>query len=168
MSDDNSVLMGGVAPENARLDSFFPTGDRVWEGRIMAGAFGPDSPEMATKGGLKGETICDGQWRSCDMEVVTESIVWRGRLIVGWNSGSSQYDALLVDSIGMFIPLAGGMNGDEFTLVAENFSAIGGIKARPRFTWRLRDDGGIDFINEHQIEGQDWSLWEEELIKPAA
>jgi hypothetical protein len=149
------------------LAKLFRSGE--WAGRMLPGAFGPGSPQMPTLGTLSCQRIADGWWFLCDIESTAGSgdiaLTWKGHLVVGWDPSSKSYKALLVDNIGMMVPLNGELSARKFILTSVAPLPLMGRMTSARFTWDFSDLQSVKFTNEHRQEGGQWILWEEEKIR---
>jgi hypothetical protein len=154
---------------NARLSKIFGF-DGIWCGEMKAGAFGPKSPAMPTKGSCYSKLIADGMWYTCDMSVTagsgTNSFTWKGHMIVGWNSLRNSYTAYLFDNLDIILPMTGILTSSNFILTSTAGNPISGKKTFARFTWDFSSPGSISFKNEHRIGNGAWFTFETETIKP--
>lgn len=143
----------------------------TWSGIMTAGAMGPNTPELLTSGKLDGRAIADNFWYACDMDVKAgegdTAFIWKGHLVIGWDKSAKGYKGILVDNLGILLVMEGQMSDTKFVLTSIEGGILNGRRVKARFTWDFSDWKSIQFINEHQIEGQPWKLFEEETIKMA-
>ena len=160
-----------ASPETQALAKLFARGG-TWKGRAMPGALRPDSPEMPTVGRSTGKPVADGFWYDLDMEITIGSgesaITWKGHMIVGWNPNASSYQALLVDNLGIMVPLNCELTDTQFIATSERPLPLMGKLTSARFTWDFSDINQIKVTNEHQVDDGPWQLWEEEVITPSS
>jgi hypothetical protein len=146
--------------------------EATWAGWMCPGALGPSTPALSTTGTISGRKITGGFWYSYDIESTATAahtaLTWKGHLVLGWDPQARAYKGVLVDNIGMLVPLTAELSAT--TLVATGTQALPllGRLTRPRFTWDFTDPAAIAFTNEHQVDGGPWELWEQETITPAS
>ncbi len=157
------------AEENVKLAKIFNI-KATWAGFLKAGALGPGSPEMPTSGTYDSKTIADRFWYVCDMDIAfgagNNSLHWKGHMAVGWNEMNKTYSAVLVDNLGIYLPMTGEMKGEIFILTSTIGNTLNGKKTKARFTWDFSQQDNIQFTNEHQADDGPWQLFEVETIKP--
>jgi hypothetical protein len=163
---DRKAMLPRPGEETSRLARLFRSG--TWKGRMVPGALGPGSPELPTRGTLNGQAVGDGWWFLCDIESTAgtgdKALTWKGHLVVGWDPSSNAYKGLLVDNVGMMVPLNGELTTAKFVLTSARPLPLLGTMTSARFTWDFSDPNEVKFTNEHQVNGGPWTLWEEETI----
>jgi hypothetical protein len=143
-------------------------GISTWAGTMSPGALGPGSPQLPTSGSVDSSEITDGFWYTCDIISTAgtgpDALTWKGHLVVGWDANASGYRALLVDNIGMWVPLRAELVGTVFVATSQAPLPLMGHLTSARFTWDFSDPDQIRFTNEHQVDGGPWQVWEQEII----
>ena len=126
-ADDAAKPADQMAPpkpgaEQKALAPFFG-GNMTWAGTMHAGAMGPSSPEMPTKGKQTCHVGLDGFWYMCEASSTTgsgkQAMKWSGHFLIGYDAGAKSYRATGVDNMGFMVTMKGELNGKKFTLVSE-------------------------------------------------
>jgi hypothetical protein len=142
----------------------------VWSGKVPAGAWGPASPEMSTRGRSTCKWIIDGLWASCDLEDSAsggdQSMSWRAHWTFGWDFGAKAYRAMIADSWGVSSLMNGKLDGSKLTWESAGEVMALGQPTRFRFSLDAGDPKAIKFMSEHTANGK-WLVDEEAVMKPA-
>ena len=162
------MAMPKPGPEQKALAPFFG-GAMTWTGKALAGAMGPTSPEMPTKGKQACHVALDGFWYVCDVSSTTGAgkmaMKWSGHFLIGYDAGAKTYRATGVDNMGMMMTMKGDLTGKKFTMVSEAPMAMMGMTFLDRVTWDLDT---MKFTDEHAAPGTtDWKVIEEDTFKMA-
>src|SRR5207249_8200290 len=102
--------------EHKALQPFFGV-NMSWTGKMMAGAMGPGSPEMPSKG----KATCKAQYGGfsyvCDVEGTTgagkQAMHWKGHFITAWDANAKSYRGFGADNMGMVMVMKGDLNGKK-------------------------------------------------------
>ena len=172
-ADDAAKPADQMAPpkpgaEQKALAPFFG-GNMTWAGTMHAGAMGPNSPEMPTKGKQTCHVGLDGFWYMCEASSTTgsgkQAMKWSGHFLIGYDAGAKSYRATGVDNMGFMVTMKGELNGKKFTLVSEAPMTMMGTTFLDRVTWDLET---MKFTDEHASPGgNDWKVMEEDTFKVA-
>jgi hypothetical protein len=156
--------------ETLKLAQYF-AGKGTWVGKMAAGAMGPGSPELPTKGKYECRAITDKFWYACDVESTAgtgkTAFTWKGHMIVGWDQNAKGYRLLLVDSIGMMVPMTGEFADTKFIATSKEALVMMGQPVKARFTWDFSDPKAPKLLNEHQVASGPWQVFEQETMKPS-
>jgi hypothetical protein len=150
--------------EPGELAKFFK-GTATWKGNCPAGAMGPNSPAMSTKGEATFKEMLGGWWYvgdvSDEMGSGKDAMTWKGHMIVGWDGGAKAYKAYSADNMGSSASWTGTLDGDKFVLETDQPVMQMGQSMKDRLTWARNADGTINFTDEHQLAGStDWTPFE--------
>lgn len=152
-------------PETAALKPF--TGNASWTGVMKAGAMGPGSPEMATKGKMKCGWIMGGLWAMCDIEdgpAAPKSFVWKGHWIVGWDNEAKEYRGSIFDNMGSSANMKGKMDGQKLVMESPEAMMMG-MPMKMRMTWDATDPKAVKFTEERSVKGGPWTVAGESTYK---
>ena len=146
-------------PEMAALRTFHF--DCEWNGQVVAGGMGPDSPEMDAIGQAAYRSIMDGGWLVGDFAQDQylsgkRVITWRAHFVIGWDPRASEYRATYADNNGSSALLRGWIDGTCFVMETLGESAM-----RNRLTWELLEPGVVKWRNDCSIASGPWFLVEE-------
>ncbi|HEY3216803.1 MAG TPA: DUF1579 family protein [Candidatus Eisenbacteria bacterium] len=165
-----SMAMPTAGPESKALAKFFGQ-NLTWTGTCAAGAMGPDSKEMSTKGKAVAHPILGGLWYVCDVEDVygsgKEAMTWKGHQVVGYDFAAKAYRAVMTDNMGMLTTWNGTLDGETFALETPEPVMMGGQMVKSRLTFAHNADGTISFKDEHQAAGGEWQLAESAMARPS-
>jgi hypothetical protein len=165
-----SMAMPTAGPESKALTKFFGQ-NLTWTGTFAAGAMGPDSKEMSTKGKAVSHPILGGLWYVCDVEDAVgsgkEAMTWKGHQVVGYDFSAKAYRAVMTDNMGMLTTWNGTLDGDTFVLETPEPMMMGEQMVKSRLTFAHNADGTISFKSEHQMAGGEWQLAESCTARPA-
>jgi len=144
----------------------------VWQGKIEAGAMGPDSKPTASHGKATGRSILGGMWYACDFEDTwgtgKGAITWKGQMTVGYDLAARSYKSSFVDNLGTFAMFEGTLNGTTLVLETPTEVMIMGTSMKDRLSWDFSDPKAIKFSEEHKAINSDWVLVESATLVPAA
>jgi hypothetical protein len=152
-------------PETAALKPF--TTNATWTGVMKAGAMGPGSPEMPTKGKVKCSWIMGGLWAMCDIEdgpAAPKSFVWKGHWIIGWDAEAKEYRASIFDNMATTTSMKGKIDGTKLIMESPEQMMMG-QPMKVRLTWDATDPKAIKFIEERSTKGGPWTVGAESTYK---
>jgi hypothetical protein len=154
--------------ETKALEAF--TKSVTMTGKAPAGAWGPGSPEMATKGKGTCKWEVNNLWAVCELEdtmgVGKQAMTWKGHWTYGWDFAAKAYRGVMVDSWGMAMMLDGKIEGQKITWESKGEVMMMGQPTKVRFSMDVTDPKAIKFIGEHTAAGN-WVVDEESVMKPA-
>ena len=157
-----------IPGEEAALLSTIFSGNQQWEGIMPADTMGPGSPELPAQGNVVNMAVADKFWFVSDMEVSYGGpqpvMTWRGHLIIGWDESAQAYKGILADNLGIMVYLKGVVEGQKLVLTAEKPGIMMGQEVLARFTYDFSNPQSIRFLNEHQINGGPWNVFEEATL----
>ena len=144
----------------------------TWQGKVEAGAMGPDSKATTSHGKATGHSILGGMWYACDVEDTwgtgKEAMTWKGHMIVGYDLPSRSYKSSVVDNTGSIAMFDGTLNGTTFVLETPTEIMVMGTSMKDRLTWDFADPKAIKFTDEHKATGGDWMVVESATLVPVA
>lgn len=141
--------------------------DCRWEGQILAGWGGPDTPEIKAAGRGTFKWILNDLWLAGEFtqdHFVNGYLVgnWLCHYVVGWDPRTREYRAVAVDTAGNSSLLHGAIEGQRFVL-----ETVGPAPIRVRLSWDLTDPDRAVWRNEVSEQGGPWQLIEEYYALPA-
>src|SRR5262245_22331061 len=88
-------------------------------GTVAAGAMGPNSPEMTTKGKGTCKWVLNNLWGSCDFEETTgtgkTAMKWSGHWVFGWDFMAKGYRGVMTSTMGNQMRMKGTLEGAKLT-----------------------------------------------------
>jgi hypothetical protein len=151
-------------PEMAAIHKLFGHG-ATWEGKVPAGALGPDSPATTSRGRAICGPIVEGFWCRCEvvdtMGSGKETKTWRGHMIVGYDLAAKAYRGLVVDNLGGLTMYNTRMEGGTLTLETPEPVPFMGVMQKDRLTFVAGPDGMMaSFKDEHKVGDGGWTAFE--------
>ena len=151
-----------ISSETRTLRRFFPQGRGSFEGKLVRGFFGPDSPELTEEGRMACRWIMDGLFCVFSWDEWTHSCGRRvnpihGYSIVGWDSRDKEYRMLRAANLGVLHQLSGKVNGNRISFVSDD-AMIKGKPTRIRYTLVRKRAKIIDWIAEMSVCGKPWKV----------
>ena len=166
-----AMMLPSVGPEAKALAPLFGV-DASWVGKLEAGAMGPDSKEMTSRGRAMGHPILRGMWYACDVVDTFGSgrnaMTWKGHMLVGYDMTAKAYRASTVDNMGALTTFNGTMDGHKFMLETPTEVMMMGQMMKDRLSWDMSEPNAIKFKDEHQVAGGDWKLIESATMRVGA
>jgi hypothetical protein len=144
-------------------------GSMTFTGKMLAGAMGPGSPEMPTKGKQVCKAVADGFSYACDITSTAgtgkDAMTWKGHMVLGYDQASKTFKAFGADNMGGLMAMKGEMAGKKFTMTSVEPMTMMGMTFNDRVTWDLET---MKFTDEHQMPGStEWKVVEEDTLKPS-
>jgi len=142
-------------PETKALQPFI--GMLKLKGTMTAGAMGPDSPAVDTKGTHSCKWTMGGLWVDCDVKdgpAVGKAPAWMGHVHVGWDYMVKMYRAVLVDNMGGAMMMEGKMDGAKLVMESVGTYQMMGKPMKSRMTFDLTDPKAIKIAEERQMDGK--------------
>ena len=162
---ESAMAMPKAGEESKKLGAFFAHGG-TWTGKLPAGAMGPDSKEMTSKGKAVCKEMFNGMAYSCDVTDAMGKMTWMGHMVTGWDMASKSYKSVMADNMGTITSWTGTMSDDgkKFALESDKEMQMGNSPMfKDRLTWDMTS-GKMMFTDEHGVNGQ-WSMWESAEMK---
>ena len=152
-------------PETAALKPF--VANLNWTGTVKAGAHGPDSPEMATRGHQRCRFIQGNFWAQCELQDTVgkgkAAMKWKATELVGYDLGSKGYVSYIVDDLGNAMAMKGTLEGQKLTLEGEGM--MNGEPVKERITMDATDPKAIHFTDERSVKGGPMTVTQEAVMK---
>jgi uncharacterized protein DUF1579 len=124
-------------------------------GNVPAGAMGPNSPAMTTKGTHTCKWSADKLWLNCEikdtMGTGKQAMTWVGHMTVGWDFSAKMYRAVLTDNMGMAMMMQGKMDGAKLPLESVGDYQMMGHPMKMRFTMDMTDPKALKYADERDI-----------------
>jgi hypothetical protein len=165
---------GPVAPPKpgAEMKALAPIASNyTWAGTIKAGAMGPGTPEVKSKGKQHCKWIMNGLWAECDIEDTAgegkAAMKWMGHMDFGWDVENKGYRMVGVDNMGTAYLLNGKAEGPKFVFESAADTLFMGQPIKYRFTFDTTDPKAIKFTDERSMKGGPWMVAEEATFKKA-
>jgi hypothetical protein len=156
-------------PETDALKPFVK--NFTWTGKQLAGAMGPGSPEMPTKGKVTCKWIVNNLWAACDIEETIgtgkDAHSWKGHHIFGWDFMAKEYRGATVGSMGSIDDLKGKLDGAKLSWESSADRMMHGQPMRFRVSFDATDPKAVKFTSEHIVAGKAVPVGEA-IMKPAA
>lgn len=152
-------------PETQALRPFI--GSFTWTGTAKAGAFGPGSPEMPTRGRERCRWILGNLWAECELQDTAgkgkQAITWKATELVGYDLMAKQYVAAFVDNMGGMMTMKGMLEGSKLTF--EGAGMMNGEPWKDRVTYDASNPKAIQFTEERSMKGSPFAVAEEATMK---
>lgn len=141
-------------------------------GKVPAGAMGPSSPELASKGSHSCKWTADKLWLQCEIKDTTgsgkQSMTWAGHMMTGWDYSAKMYRTVLTDNMGMAMMLQGKADGPKLQMESVGDYQFMGQPFKMRVTLDMTDPKAIKFTDEREVgKSGKWTTFEESTMKPA-
>jgi len=155
-------------PETAALKPLATT--LQMSGNVPAGAMGPGSPAMATRGSHSCRWSSDKLWLDCQikdtMGTGKQAVTWMGHMTIGWDFSAKMYRAVVTDNLGMAMMLQGKMDGAKLPMESVGDYEMMGHPMKMRFTMDMTDPKAIKFTDERELgKSGKWTTFEEGTMK---
>lgn len=139
-------------------------------GNVPAGAMGPGSPAMTTKGSHACRWSTDKLWLNCEikdtMGTGKQAMTWNGHMMVGWDFSAKMYRAVITDNMGTAMMLQGKMEGAKLPLESVGDYEMMGHPMKMRFTMDMTDPKAIKYTDERELgKSGKWTTFEEGTMK---
>jgi hypothetical protein len=137
-------------------------------GTMKAGAMGPGSPEMATKGTHNCKWSKDQLWLDCEISSGPATPdkkmpPWMGHIHTGYDYMNKIYRSVGVDNMGCAMMMEGKLDGQKLTLESVGTYMMMGKPVKSRITLDMTDPKAIKFMGEHQMDGK-WMVSDEATL----
>lgn len=127
-------------------------------GTIHAGAMGPNSPEMPTKGKATCKWVLGNLWVACDIEDTAgtgkTAMKWAGHLVFGWDFAAKGYRGTITDNMGMQVAFKGTLEGAKLTWETVGEMKVPNMPTKSRMTLDATDPKAIKFTEEGMMGGK--------------
>jgi hypothetical protein len=157
-----------AGPETDALKPFAPK-SATMTGKSPAGAYGPNSPEMATKGKVSCKWIMNNLFAMCDIEDTMgtgkTAMKWMGHQMMGWDFGAKEYRSTMVDSFGGVVMMKGKLEGSKLSWESMTDAYMMGQPTKFRISFDATDPKAIKMTGEHTGPDKKWVVDEESVIK---
>jgi hypothetical protein len=156
-------------PEHEKLKPFAKS--MTWTGKMPAGAMGPGTPEIATKGKSSCKWVANNMWAACDLEDTSgkgkDAITWKAHWMLGYDLAAKEYRAMMADMMGTATTYKGTVDGDKLVLESIGEVDMMGKPGKVRITMDNSDKKTVKFQSEHQFKGEGWVVDGTSEMKPA-
>jgi hypothetical protein len=161
-----ATAAAGAAPEKMEMPKPGPEQDALKPfvhnmtstGTTVAGAMGPNSPEMKTKGKAMCKWIDGNLWAACDIEESAgtgkTAMKWMGHWVFGYDALAKGYRGVMVDNMGMMMPMKGTLDGAKMTWESATEMKVPNMPSKMRFTEDATDPKNIKFTEEGEMNGK--------------
>ncbi len=141
-------------------------------GNVPAGAMGPSSAAMTTKGTHACKWSTDKLWLNCEikdtMGTGKQAMTWNGHMMIGWDFTAKMYRALVTDNMGAAMMLQGKMEGSKLPLESVGDYEMMGKPMKLRFTMDMTDPKALKYTDEREMgKSGKWTTFEEGTMKAA-
>jgi hypothetical protein len=130
-------------------------------GNVVAGAMGPGSPEMTTKGKSTCKWINGNMWVSCDIEegmgAGPKATKWIGHWVFGYDNMAKGYRGVMTDNFGTMARMRGTLDGSKLVWETIDEMKMPGMPSKSRVTLDATDPKSIKFTEETFSDGK-WSV----------
>jgi hypothetical protein len=139
-------------------------------GSVPAGAMGPGSAAMTTKGSQSCKWSSDKLWLDCQikdtMGTGKQAMTWMGHMMIGWDFSAKMYRAVMTDNMGMAMMMQGKMEGSKLPLESVGDYEMMGHPMKMRFTMDMTEPKAIKFTDERELgKSGKWTTFEEGTMK---
>lgn len=139
-------------------------------GDVPAGAMGPGSAAMTTKGSHSCRWSTDKLWLNCEikdtMGTGKQAMTWNGHMMVGWDFSAKMYRAVITDNMGTAMMLQGKMEASKLPLESVGDYEMMGHPMKMRFTMDMSDPKAIKYSDERELgKSGKWTTFEEGTLK---
>lgn len=156
-----------AGPETNALKPFVVSS--TWTGVSKAGAMGPGSPEMPTKGKSNCKWTLNNLWAMCDLDETVgtgkQAMNWKAHWMIGWDFEAKEYRSLLVDSYGLSTAWKGKIDGSKLIVESVENTTMMGQPCKMRLTWDAADPKAVKFMIERSIKGSPMMVTDEATYK---
>lgn len=140
----------------------------TWTGKVPAGAWGPSSPEMTSKGKATCKWTLNNLWATCELEDTMgtgkQAMKWQAHWTFGWDFGAKEYRGVIADTWGMAGMMKGTLEGQKLTWESMHEVMMMGHPTKMRMTMDATDPKAMKFTGEHTVGGK-WIVDEETTMK---
>ncbi len=138
-------------------------------GKLVAGAMGPGSPELPTKGKQLCKWILGGLWLQCEISDTAgsgkQAFTWLGHIVVGWDFQAKAYHSVGVDNMGATFDLNAKVDGAKLVMESARDQMMMGVPMKYRLTYDFSDPKAIKFTDERSTKGAPFQLAETVTFK---
>jgi hypothetical protein len=128
-------------------------------GTIAANSMG-NNPEMPTKGKATCHWAVNNFWAMCDIDETTgtgkTAMKWVAHWMFGYDMVAKGYRGVMLDNMGMMMPMKGTLEGTKLTWESMNEMKGGppGMPTKIRFAMDAADPKNIKFTEEGMVGGK--------------
>jgi hypothetical protein len=139
-------------------------------GTMNAGAMGPGSPEMPTKGKATCKWVLNNLWIACDIEETSgagkTAMKWQGHWVFGYDFLAKGYRGTMTSSMGAQMRMKGTLEAQKLTWETVDEMKMPGMPSKTRITLDATDPKAIKFTDEGLVGGK-WVAMSTATHRPA-